>query len=275
MTQPKESKTRAPDGCQLFYRIYPQSEKPRLVLIHSLALDTSIWEAVVTKLAPDFELLTCDCRGHGRSEHRAGPYTIELFAHDLAAVLEDARWPAASVAGCSMGGCVAQAFAAAYPDRAQALGLIDTTAWYGPTARADWSERAARAAESGFPGMIAFQLSRWFSEKFRAEHADTVDATCRVFLANEMVCYQASCEMLGELDLRAALASYRVPVSIIVGEQDHATPLAMSHALHSAISGSTLHVLSGGRHITPVECPTEIAAYLRDLVRRAARVPGS
>jgi 3-oxoadipate enol-lactonase len=267
---PIEAKARARDGCQLFYRVHPQPSTPRLVLIHSLALDTSVWDAVVQELAGEFEILVYDCRGHGRSDRCSGPYTTRQFADDLAAILDHAQWSAASVAGCSMGGCVTQAFAAAYPQRAQALGLIDTTAWYGPTAAADWSQRAAKAAESGFPGMIAFQVTRWFSDNFLAAHPEVVDTTSRVFLANDLACYQASCAMMGDLDLRAALPSFRMPVSIVVGEEDYATPLAMSQALHEAVRGSTLHVIQGGRHITPVQCPQEIAAHLRELVGRTA-----
>lgn len=270
MNEAMEARARAEDGCRLFYRIRPQPGKPRLVLIHSLALDTSVWDSVAAELASDFEILVYDCRGHGRSDRVPGPYSTRLFADDLAAILDQARWPAASVAGCSMGGCVTQAFAGAYPHRVQALGLIDTTAWYGPTAPADWAQRAAKAAESGFPGMIAFQVTRWFSDQFRAAHAEIVEATSRVFLANDLACYQASCTMMGELDLRAALASFRVPVSIIVGEEDYATPPAMSEALRQAIPGSSLHVIRGGRHITPVQCPREIAAYLRSLGNHAA-----
>ena len=270
MNQAMEAKARANDGCQLFYRIHPLPGKPRLVLIHSLALDTSVWDSVVAELASGFEILVCDCRGHGRSDRVPGPYTTRLFAEDLAAILDHAGWPAASVAGCSMGGCVTQAFAAAYPQRAQALGLIDTTAWYGPSAPADWAQRAAKAAESGFPGMIAFQVTRWFSDNFRAEHPEVVEATSRVFLANDLACYQASCGMMGDVDLRAALPSFRMPVSIIVGEEDYATPPAMSQALHQAIPGSSLHVIRGGRHITPVQCPGEIAGYLRSLAGQAA-----
>jgi 3-oxoadipate enol-lactonase len=270
MNQAIEAKARANDGCQLFYRIHPQPGKPRLVLIHSLALDTSIWDAVVGELTPEFEILVYDCRGHGRSDRRPGPYSTRLFADDLAAILDQARWPAASIAGCSMGGCVTQAFAAAYPQRAQALGLIDTTAWYGPTAPADWAGRAAKAAESGFPGMIAFQVTRWFSENFRSAHPELVEATSRVFLASDLACYQATCAMMGELDFRAALPSFRMPVSIIVGEEDYATPLAMSQVLHDAIPGSSLNIIRGGRHITPVQCPKEIAGHLRDLIARNA-----
>ena len=273
MNQPIEAKARAKDGCQLFYRVHPQPGKARLVLIHSLALDTSVWDAVVPELAAEFEILVYDCRGHGRSDRRPGPYSTRQFADDLDAVLDDARWAAASVAGCSMGGCVAQAFAAAYPHRAQALGLIDTTAWYGPTAAADWKQRADKADESGFPGMMAFQVTRWFSDHFRAAHPEAVDAISRVFLANDLACYRASCKMMGELDQRAALGSFRKPVSIIVGEQDTATPLAMSQDLHDALPGSVLHVIRGGRHITPVECPREIAGHLRELMGRAASAP--
>lgn len=268
MKETIEAKARANDGCQLFYRVHPKPGKARVVLIHSLALDTSVWGAVVRELAPEFEILVYDCRGHGRSDRVPGPYTTRLFADDLAAILDHAGWPAATIAGCSMGGCVTQAFAAAYPERAQALGLIDTTAWYGPTAAADWGGRAAKAAESGFPGMIAFQVTRWFSDPFRVAHPEIVDATSQVFLGNDLACYQASCVMMGQLDFRASLASFRMPVSLIVGEEDYATPVAMSHVLHDALPGSTLQVIRGGRHITPVQCPDEIAGYLRELVSR-------
>jgi 3-oxoadipate enol-lactonase len=265
---PIETEARAKDGCHLFYRIHPQPGKPRLVLIHSLALDTSVWNGVVKELSPEFEILVYDCRGHGKSDRAPGAYTTPLFADDLAAILDDAKWPEASVAGCSMGGCVTQAFAAAYPQRAQALGLIDTTAWYGPTAPADWAQRAGKAAESGFSGMIGFQVTRWFSDSFREKHPEVVQATTKVFLANDIACYQATCTMMGELDFRPALSSFHMPVSIVVGEEDYATPLAMSQVLHEAIPGSTLHVIPSGRHITPVQCPKEISGFLRELISR-------
>src|SRR5437899_1631228 len=121
------------DGCPIAYTIYssPHSNRRRTVLIHSLALDASIWEGVVTRLVGQTEVLTYDCRGHGRSGRPAGPYSAELFASDLAELLDHVGWQTAVVAGCSMGGCVAQAFGCAYPARAIGLGLIDTTAWYG------------------------------------------------------------------------------------------------------------------------------------------------
>jgi len=268
MVHPIDGKAHANDGCQIFYRLYPQPNKPRLVLIHSLALDTSVWDGVIADAARDFEILTYDCRGHGQSDRRPGPYSARQFADDLASLLDHCGWPSAILAGCSMGGCVVQAFADAYARRVSALALIDTTAWYGPAAVENWRKRSEQAAKDGFRPMLSFQLDRWFGESFRLAHADRVNALAQVFLANDVACYQASCAMLGSEDLRSTLVRIRVPVVVIVGEEDFATPVAMAQALHAGIPGSTLTVISGGRHLTPVECPEKISALLGALAQQ-------
>jgi 3-oxoadipate enol-lactonase len=259
---------RAQDGCGLFYSLHPRPGKPRLVLIHSLALDATIWEGVVEELSADFEILVYDCRGHGQSEHRRGSYTAELFADDLRSLLDQCNWQDCIIGGCSMGGCVAQAFAVAHPNRAQALALLDTTAWYGPTAIDDWRKRARKAEENGFAAMLPFQLSRWFGDRFREAHAERVEEMSRVFLANDVACYQSSCALLGNADLRGGIGSLRIPASIIVGEEDYATPLAMSQTMKGLIADSTLTVIPGARHLTPVQCPREVAALLRNLAAK-------
>jgi len=259
------------DGCTIAYTLHPARDPhapqdprvPRIVLIHSLALDRSIWDGVVARLAGDAHILTYDCRGHGRSSRRATSFTPELFARDLAELLDHVRWPSALVAGCSMGGCVAQAFGGLYPARASALGLIATTAWYGADAPAQWRERAENARSKGFAGLVPFQVTRWFGDKFRAEHPELVNATSAVFLANDLDCYAATCRLLGEADLRPYLPSLRMPVHVIVGEEDYATPVAHARHLHEEIPGSTLTIIPGARHLTPVECPDQIAARLR------------
>src|SRR6266852_1005997 len=135
------------DGCAIAYWLQGASNlsAQRVVLIHSLALDSSIWDGVAARLAGHAQVLTYDCRGHGRSGRHATSFTMELFAGDLVELLDHVSWPTAAVAGCSMGGCVAQAFAGRYPSRASALGLIDTTAWYGEEGPRQWRERGAAA----------------------------------------------------------------------------------------------------------------------------------
>src|SRR5436189_49347 len=99
------------DGVSIAFtrRAAPNADARRIVLIHSLALDRSIWDGFVDTMKDEAEILTCDCRGHGRSERRAGTFTAELFARDVAELLDFVGWHDAAIAGCSMGVCVALA----------------------------------------------------------------------------------------------------------------------------------------------------------------------
>lgn len=261
------------DGCKIEYTLHPARKAdaenvPKLALIHSLAMDGSMWERVVRELAGEAHVLTYDCRGHGKSDKPAGPYTVEQFANDLAELFDHVGWTSAVVAGCSMGGCVAQAFAGLHPARAMALGLIDTTAWYGAEAPQQWRERAENVRKKGLGGAIDFQTTRWFGDKFRAEHPDIVQEAASVFVANDLEAYAATCAMLGSADVRPLLAGIKMPVAVIVGEEDYATPVAMARQMQEAISGATLTILAGGRHLTPIECPDRIAAEFRDVFHR-------
>jgi 3-oxoadipate enol-lactonase len=117
-------------------------------------------------------------------------------------------------------------------------------------------------------GLIDFQVTRWFSEKFPASHPMRVKQAKDVFLANDFECYASTCALLGDADLRHYLPSFKMPVAVIVGEEDYATPIAMGEALHQAIAQSSFRIIKGGRHLTPIECPDEIAGEIATLMGR-------
>lgn len=236
----------------------------RAALIHSLAMDRDFWRPVAERL--DAAVLLYDCTGHGRSAKPAGPYSVEGFADDLAQLLDHVGWRRALVAGASMGGCVALAFAARHPQKLAALGLVDTTAWYGPDAPRQWEERAQKAIDGGLQALVDFQVTRWFSEAFRASQPQVVQKSVATFLANDVQAYAATCRMLGAADLRRSLAGIAVPTAVLVGEEDYATPVAMAQYLHEHIAGSVLSVLKKARHLTPLEKPDEVAFELGKLL---------
>lgn len=256
------------DGTRIVYRLFQRGEDaPRIALVHSLAMDHSFWLPVVGRLRDFASVLIYDCRGHGASDKPAGPYTTPLFANDLANLMDHVGWSSAVVAGASMGGCVALAFGANFPQRTNALGLIDTTAWYGPDAPMAWANRAERALTEGLKELIEFQVSRWFGDTFRAQHADVVQHSIDVFLANDLAAYAKTCRMLGSNDLRAALPAISCPTTVIVGEEDYAAPLAMAQAMHDGIKDSRLVILENARHLTPLEMPDRIASELGRLLK--------
>ncbi len=262
------SKIKVRDGAQLAFEVQGRANRAApVVLVHSLAMDHAFWNAVRPALSEATAVLTYDCRGHGQSDKPEGSYRIEQFADDLADLLDHLSWRSAIVAGASMGGCVALAFAAAYPSRAAGLGLFDTTAWY--SAPDKWEERAVTAETKGLEAMLEFQTTRWFTDAFRASRRDVLDGAIAVFLRNPARCYAQTCRMLGACNLTEALPDLKMPVRIAVGEEDYATPVAMSETLHRGIAGSTLTVIPNARHLTPLECPDRITAELQALLATA------
>lgn len=254
----------ARDGARISYRRWGERRSgARVMLVHPLALDGSLWTSVAERLADrEVDIIAPDCRGHGRSERSSGPYSVEQFADDLADVMDHAGWAQAVLAGCSMGGCVVQAFAGSHPHRLKGLVLVDTTSWYGADAPATWAERAKKARTDGLLSMSGFQATRWFSDAFRETNPDTLADVISIFTANDLDCYAASCAMLGAADLRPVLSSIDVPTRVIVGEDDYATPVVAAEYLAAHIAGARLEILPNARHLTLVECPHEIAAAI-------------
>jgi 3-oxoadipate enol-lactonase len=265
-SQPAATADPRPDG--LHWTLYPaDAGQPLVVLLHSLALDGSIWLTALGRLAGRAAVVTVDLRGHGQSPP-AETLSIEQMADDVARVVGDLGYDRAVVIGMSLGGCVAQATAIRHPDLVPALGLIDTTAWYGPTALDDWTGRADRAARDGMASMAGFQLDRWFTEPFIAANPATCERLLEVFRRNDLRSYRAACLALGSMDLRSRLSSIEAQTVVVVGDDDQATPVADARQLAENIDGAQLHVLAAGRHLTGVERTDEVFDLLLPLIER-------
>ncbi|WP_270934151.1 alpha/beta fold hydrolase [Falsiroseomonas oryzae] len=267
MSAPATGTRAARDGTPIAWRLWDApAGLPAVALLHSLALDGGMWEGVAAALAGRARVLALDCRGHGASGRAPGPYTTAQCADDLADVLDALGWHAATVAGCSMGGCIAQDFAARHAARVQGLVLIDTTAWYGPGAPAAWQARADTALGQGLAALRPFQAERWFAASFNAANPAALERWLDVFTSNDVRCYAAACAMLGAADLRPLLPRITAPTVVMVGEQDGATPPAMARELAAGIAGARLQVIPEAKHLSPIEKPAVIAAAIADLL---------
>ncbi|MBO0829864.1 MAG: alpha/beta fold hydrolase [Streptosporangiales bacterium] len=261
---------RVRDGVRIRFSVHRGATRSRRVaLVHSLALDRGIWAYVVPHLVEHADVVTYDCRGHGESGAGAYDYSMPQFADDLADLLDALGWPDALVAGASMGGAVAQQFAASHADRTVGGVFVDTTAWYGEGAPGTWRARSATARETGFASMLDFQFSRWFGDDFGRQHPDAVDALRETFLANDVDAYEATCAMMGDYDLRSLAPHITAPAAVLVGGDDYATPPEMAKALAASVDAAPPTVLDGAKHLTPLERPAEIAAGILETLERA------
>jgi pimeloyl-ACP methyl ester carboxylesterase len=101
--------------------------RPALCFLHGGSAHSHWFDVVVPSFVPGYHVLALDQRGHGASDWASIPaYATEDFASDLVGVMDAMGWARMTVAGHSMGGHNAMAFAAWHPDRVDRLVVIDS-----------------------------------------------------------------------------------------------------------------------------------------------------
>jgi 3-oxoadipate enol-lactonase len=226
-----------------------------VVLLHPLALSGKFWAPLATELATRFRVVTIDARGHGNSRWDGSEFSIDDLAQDVSRVIDELGLKRIGLIGMSMGGCVAIIVAASRPDRVRALVLADTTADYGPAKAERWAERERYALTTPRAEQLSFQVDRWFSPSFaeRERYQADVQHVCDVFLATDSRAHAVACRALGSFGATTDLESISSPTLVVVGEEDHATPLAMAEVLQSGIATSSLEVIHAARHFALIE----------------------
>jgi 3-oxoadipate enol-lactonase len=255
------------NGIAQFYRRVGNG--PPIVLIHALGLDHRLWNEQVSQLAPSFQVIAYDVRGHGATDVPPGPYTLSDFAEDLADLLDALGIDKAHLVGISMGGMIAQEFALTWPERVYSLVLADTASEYNQEARRQFAERARIAEERGIAPLIEPTIDRWFTREFRERRPDEVNRIRSILSEAHPDGYAASCRAIARADLTERLVNITVPTLVLVGSEDHSTTPEMALEIHEHIPGSQFLVIEGAAHLTNVEKPHEFTRAIVETVKRS------
>ncbi|HKX08881.1 MAG TPA: alpha/beta fold hydrolase [Stellaceae bacterium] len=235
-----------------------------LVLIHGVGLDLEIWEPLVPLLQPRRRLIRYDMRGHGLGAKPPGPYRLDDFVaqlEGLAAALELDRF---DLAGFSMGGMVAEAFTARFPERVRRLALLHTVHDRGPAERAAVAARLAQTEAGDLDSAIEAAIARWLNSAFRKAHPEAVAAIERRMRGNDREAYLASYRVFATADAEVLplLDRIRCPTLVLTGEHDTGSTPEMARRLTAHLRDATLAILPGLRHLALVEAPAQVATVL-------------
>jgi N-formylmaleamate deformylase len=145
---PWQTGTVEANGIRLFYT-RTGGALPPVLLAHGFSDDGPCWTPIAEALAPDYDLIMVDARGHGRSESPRQPFSTSVdMAADLAAVARALGLRRPAVLGHSMGAVTTLALAAANPELPSAILLEDPPPWWAAeqAAQADpsWHEQRRR-----------------------------------------------------------------------------------------------------------------------------------
>ena len=109
---------------KLHYLEYAGEGRP-LVAVPGITSPAPTFEFAAVELAQRHRVITLDVRGRGLSDTPADGYTLDVYAADVAALIEQLELDRPIILGHSMGARIAAAFGAIYPDRRGPLVLVD------------------------------------------------------------------------------------------------------------------------------------------------------
>jgi 3-oxoadipate enol-lactonase len=242
-------------------RLHRQGSGPALVLLHCLGVTHRLWEPL-DPLAERFTLVSYDFPGHGETPLPAASYGVEELADQLAAVLRREGIARAHVCGLSLGGLVAQCFAATYPAMTDKLVLADTTPRYPDEMRAMWVTRAAAARRDGVASLVPGLLKIWFTAPFLAQDPPAVRFVRDTLSACGGEGYALACEALGAADLRPLAPRITAPTLILCGSGESAAFQDAARWMAGNIAGARLERIDPAAHCSVREQPEQWRSLL-------------
>jgi 3-oxoadipate enol-lactonase len=245
---------------------------PLLFLFHSLLSDRASFDAIVPELSKSFRVIVPELPGFGRS-HPVSGGLADVADRMAEAVKEGAAGKQAIVLGNGYGGFVALQMAIRHPDIATKLILADCGAAFSEPGRDAFRNMAAASKAKGLAAITDVAMRRLFAPEFQVQHPDLMADRREAFLQTDPEVFREACAALAELDLRPELPKVKVPVLVLVGEHDEATPPPMSCELAAGLPQAHLEIIPGCAHVPQLQSPELFLETIGDFLPATYSAP--
>lgn len=236
-----------------------------IVFVHGGWMDHQMWDPQVEALADEYDVITYDIRGHGRTGRSAEKrYTIDLFAADLRALIEGLDIERPVVCGLSLGGMIAQAYAARYSETLRALILADTAV----SARLTLSDTVQTLLFPKWAMTTTVRLlgprrwvdsAFWIAKRTRGESWFGRDEHVQSYVRERMSAF--TIEEYNKIfaaiyDFRMVdLGAIQVPTLVLNGEFESDSVFRHAETLEQRIPDVETHVIPDAGHTSNMENP--------------------
>ena len=236
------------NGIQIYYELHGPEDADVLVLSNGVLMSTASWAFQMPVLSQHYRLLLYDCRGMWQSEHPPGPYTMELHADDLAALLDALGIERAHIGGTSYGAEVSMVFALKYPERTRSLIVTSAVSQVDPLLKGmiDTWIAAARARDPEMLFQVVYPLT--FSEDWIAANQETLDLARERYKTLDFDAFLSFCSASAKLDITADLHRITAPALVVAGELDLLKPRKYSEIIAREIPDAEFALIPHAGH---------------------------
>jgi len=264
------------DDMRVHFRdVGPRGAKA-IILVHGFSASLHTWDAWVSNLKRDYRVISIDLPGHGLSRctdnDAIGPKQFVETINRVANTLEIDRF---TLAGNSMGGGAAWAYALAHPERLDGLVLVDAGGWPRTEEESESRPLVFKLLEYDLARRVMkdLDLSSLIRGGLEKSFGDPS------FVTEEMVeryatLARAPCHREALLAISAGrgdrteatselLAGITAPTLVLHGESDNLIPAAHGEKFAAAIPGAKLILYPGVGHLPQEEIADLSAGDLR------------
>ena len=247
-----------------------------IVFLHAFPLNRSMWAPQVSALSAQFRTIAIDLRGHGESDAPLWSFSLDQYADDVAALLDHLDIPQAVLVGLSMGGYVSLAFSRAYGKRLLGLVLADTRAQAdSPDGRTGRFHLAQTAYTQGIEAVANTLLPKLLGATSLNNKPELVESIRRTIhqapVSGILVDLMA---MADRRDSTTHLSAILCPTLVVIGEEDHTTPLVDAQLLAERIPHARLAIIPAAGHVSNCEQPELFNDLLRGFVEELRSMAG-
>jgi pimeloyl-ACP methyl ester carboxylesterase len=233
-----------------------------LVLIPYLAADNACYAFQVADYAKHFTCISVDPRGAGETDKPSGPYSMELFADDIAALMQAIGVERAHVSGLSLGAATGLWLAGKYPERVKSLSLHSVWPKSDPFLKAvleGW--RTIANGLGSVTEMIIQGIFPWcFTPELYAaktEYIDQLAAFVRGRPKQPLDAFMSQSGAVISHDALSVLARIKAPTQVTFGRHDLVTSPRFADTMKNGIKGSELAIFESCAHAPIYESVAE------------------
>ncbi|MFZ2634831.1 MAG: alpha/beta fold hydrolase [Rectinemataceae bacterium] len=240
-----------------------------VAFLNGIAMSVAHWKPYVEAFSKERRCLCHDMRGQLMSDKPAGPYSFDMHADDLAALMDALEIEKAHLVGTSYGSEAAMAFALRHPGRCASLVLVDGVSELDPLLEA--AVDSWKTAALADPGTFYKCIVPWtYSSKYIGENKEMLArrGTAVASLPREyFAAFAELCDAFGRIDLTSRLGAIACPTLVLVGDRDILKHEGFSRIIAGGIPGAVMKIVRDAGHAAviekPAECTAEIRAFLQ------------
>ncbi len=212
------------DDVRLYYEFTGPQDAPLILQFGGSLFGRQNFDGVNDGFRENFRLLSFDASGYGRSTQPLTAYTIENWADEGAGLLDALGIDRALTHGTSMGGMIALAFTARYPEKTIAscadcaMARCDV---YRRTMFRSWRQQCEALPLDDFCDLLTIQA---VGAAFIEENPDVFDAVKRIVALNSPYTIRQACLAMEHMDLEPLVQRLTRPILFTNGSRDTMTP---------------------------------------------------